>query len=76
VTVESVLSTMPLNVSFQRFLTQNNLMLWDNLVGTIMHVELNGHNDVFIWNLHQHGQYTVHSLYTTLINNKMTHMNK
>jgi hypothetical protein len=28
-----------------------------------MHVQLNGHNDVFIWNLHQHGQYKVHSLY-------------
>jgi hypothetical protein len=39
-------------------------------------VELNDHNDVFIWNLHQHGQYSVRSLYTALINNLMAHMNK
>jgi hypothetical protein len=54
-TVESVLSTVPLNVSFQRVLTQNNLELWNNLVVRIMDVELNDLNDVFIWNLHQHG---------------------
>jgi hypothetical protein len=37
-TVESVLSTVPMNVSFRRFLTQNNRMLWNHLVGRIMHV--------------------------------------
>jgi hypothetical protein len=31
-TVENVLSTMPLNVSFHRFLSQNNLRLWIELV--------------------------------------------
>jgi hypothetical protein len=25
--------------------------------------------DVFHWNLHQHGQFTVHSMYLVLINN-------
>jgi ABC-type proline/glycine betaine transport system permease subunit len=41
-----------------------------------MHVGLNDQNDVFLWNLHQHGQYTVHSLYLALINNGMENMNK
>jgi hypothetical protein len=69
--VESVLSMVPLNVSFCRFLNDNNHILWNDLVGRIMHVRLNDQNDVFSWNLHQHGQYPVHSLYLALINNGM-----
>jgi hypothetical protein len=68
-TVESVLSAVPLNVSFRRFLNDNNRVLWNDLVVRIMHVRLNDKNDVFSWNLHQHGQYTIHSLYLALINN-------
>jgi hypothetical protein len=74
--VESVLGTMPLNVSFRRFLYHNNRVLWNELVVRIMHVHLNDQNDVFSWNLHQHGQYIVRSLYLALINNGMTNMNK
>jgi hypothetical protein len=69
--LESVLSMVPLNVSFQRFLNDNNRVLWNDLVRRIMHVRLNDQNDVFSWNLHQHGQYTVHSFYSALINNGM-----
>jgi hypothetical protein len=53
--VESVLSTVPLNVSFHRFLIHNNIELWNDLVRRIMHVRLNAQADVFIWNLHQNG---------------------
>jgi hypothetical protein len=70
-TVESVLSTVPLNVSFCRFLNDNNCVLWNDLVGGIMHIWLNYQNDVFSWNLHQHSQYMVHSLYLALIDNGM-----
>jgi hypothetical protein len=52
---ESVLSTVPLNVSFCRILNDNNSVLWNDLVGRIMHVRLNDQNNVFSWNLHQHG---------------------
>jgi hypothetical protein len=58
VTVEDVLSMVSLNVSFCMFLNQNNRRLWNELVGRIMHVRLNDQTDVFIWNLHQNGQYT------------------
>jgi hypothetical protein len=51
-------------------------MLWNDLVGRIMHVQLNDQDGVFIWNLHQHGQYTIHSLYLALISNRTTQMNK
>jgi hypothetical protein len=76
VTVEEVLSTVPLNVSFRRFLNQNNHMLWNELVGRIMHVRLNDQADVFIWNLHQNGQYIVASLYLALISNGVVNINK
>jgi hypothetical protein len=33
VAVESVLSIVPLNVSFHRFLLPNNLWMWNDLVG-------------------------------------------
>jgi hypothetical protein len=65
-TVESVLSTVSLNVSFRRFLNDNNLVLRNDLIGRIMHIRLNDQNDVFFWNLHQH-----HSLYLALIYNGM-----
>jgi hypothetical protein len=41
-----------------------------------MYVRLNTQADVFIWNLHQNVQYTVKSLYMTLISNAVAHMNK
>jgi hypothetical protein len=68
-TVEKVLSGLPLNVSFHRQLTGNNIFLWYNLVHKIMHVHLNNNRDVFIWNLHQHGKFSVYSMYLALINN-------
>jgi hypothetical protein len=74
--VESVFSTVPLNVSFRRFLTQSNRLLWNNLLERIMHVRLNDQKDVFNWILHQHDQYIVHSLYLVLITNRTTHINK
>jgi hypothetical protein len=76
VTVENVLSSVPLNVSFRRFLNQNNLLLWNQLIGKIMHVRLNDQADVFVWNLHQNGQYTVKFLYTVFISNGVGHINR
>jgi hypothetical protein len=75
-TVEDLFSTVPLNVYFRMFLNQNNRRLWNELVGRIMHVRLNDQVDVFIWNLHQNGQYTVKSLYLALISNYVINMNK
>jgi hypothetical protein len=67
---------VPLNVSFQRLLHQNNLVLWNDLVGRIMHVRLNERANVFMWNLHQDGKFTVCSLYLALINNGVAHVNR
>jgi hypothetical protein len=41
-----------------------------------MGVRLNNNEDVFRWKLHQHGQYSIHSLYLALINNGRVERNK
>jgi hypothetical protein len=45
-------------------------VLWHNLVNRIMEVHLNNNADLFHWNLHQHGNFSVHSMYLALINNR------
>jgi hypothetical protein len=45
--VAQVLSTIPLNIAFRRFLTGNNLVLWNGLVLRVMNVQLNDNADVF-----------------------------
>jgi hypothetical protein len=68
-TEANVLSGVPLNVTFRRQLTGNNIVLWHNLINRIMEVRLNNNADLFYWNLHQHGKFSVHSMYLALINN-------
>jgi hypothetical protein len=41
-----------------------------------MHIRLNDQVDVLVWNLHQHSQYTVNSLYLAQISNGVANMNK
>jgi hypothetical protein len=47
----------------------NNLIIWYTLVQMIMHVRLNTNKDVFHWNLHQHENFSIHSMYLALITN-------
>jgi hypothetical protein len=75
-TVASVLSTIPLNFSFRRYLSGNNLVLWNNLVQRIVFIQLIDDEDALKWNLHQSGQFSVHSMYLALINNGFVDTNK
>ena len=68
-TVATVLDRAPLNVSFRRALVGQNLVLWYNLVARLIHIRLCTDKDVFNWNLTSSGQFTVQSMYRTLINN-------
>jgi hypothetical protein len=52
------------------------LVLWNNLVTRIALVQLVDSEEVFRWNLHQNGQYSVHSLYLAQINNGVVDMNR
>jgi hypothetical protein len=69
-TVATVFGRVPLNVSFRRALVGPNLILWHNLVARLIHIRLNtAEKDIFKWNLNSSGQFTVQSMYRTLINN-------
>jgi hypothetical protein len=46
-------------------------VLWHNHVNRIMDVRLNNNADLVCWNLHQHGKFSIHSMYLALINNGM-----
>jgi hypothetical protein len=68
-TVAIVLGNVPLNVSFHRALVGQNLTLWYNLVAHILHVQLSIDRDTFQWGLTKSGQFSVQSMYRSLINN-------
>jgi hypothetical protein len=63
--VASVLSTVPLNISFRRSLLGNTLQSWHKLVATIANVRLNDREDIFRWGLNQNGMFTVRIMYNT-----------
>jgi hypothetical protein len=67
VTVASVLSTVPLNVSFRRALVGNNLNLWLQLVERVMLLEINEQKDNFRWKLNKNGDFSVKSYYKELM---------
>jgi hypothetical protein len=74
--VAYVLSSVPLNVSFRRSLQDNNLRNWNELVMSIMHIQLNDNKDTFKWNLKGNRIFTVHSMYLVVINNGVVERNK
>ncbi|WVZ83505.1 hypothetical protein U9M48_030647, partial [Paspalum notatum var. saurae] len=67
VTVASVLKSIPLNVSFRKSLTRDNLMAWYKLVSKVANVNLSEENDTFKWRLHKNGIFSVQSMYNNLI---------
>ena len=67
--VATVLSSIPLNVSFRRALVGNNLRSWNHIVSSLHDVKLQAGRDVFVWTLHSSGQFSVRSFYAALISN-------
>jgi hypothetical protein len=51
VSVAKVLSTSPINVSFRRALVGVNRDKWLELVGVVLHVQLDDQDDKFLWGL-------------------------
>jgi hypothetical protein len=74
-TIAKVLIAAPLSISFRRYLSGNNLILWNNLIGRIALVQLVDTEDVFQWDLYQSGQFSIHSMYLALINNGLVPTN-
>ena len=68
-TVAQVCNSSPLNISFRRNLTGNNLRNWNRIVSSLLEFNLHDGWDKPIWSLHSTGQYSVRSLYAALVNN-------
>jgi hypothetical protein len=69
-TVAEVFNTTPLiNVSFMRPLIGNKLLEWNNLIATIVNINLQAGKDTITWTLSKSGTFTVKSMYKYLINN-------
>jgi hypothetical protein len=54
-------------VAFRRSLVGNNLQAWHHLVAKLASVQLIDQRDQFIWSLKQNGQFTIRSMYNSLI---------
>jgi hypothetical protein len=68
VTVASVLTHVPLNVSFRRRLIGNKWTAWLHLCRRLMMVHLVDEQDKFIWNLNVSGLFSVKSMYEDIMN--------
>jgi hypothetical protein len=76
VTVTNVLNHMPPNISFTRALVGDKLAAWYNLAAKVSHIQLIIKKDVFTWNLHKHGQFSVRSMCQFLMNQGSLFSNK
>jgi hypothetical protein len=65
--VAQVLSTIPLNVSFRRSLTNNHLFAWHHLVSKVASTNLSNDKDVFVWNLQKNGIFSARSMYASIL---------
>ena len=67
VSVASVLSSTPLNVSFRRGLAGDRLNEWLKLISLVLLVSLNNDKDSFIWQIKKNGVFSTQSLYRKLM---------
>ena len=66
-TIAKVLESFPPNVTFRRDLIGPRLQSWNILLQRLTTVQLSHGSDVFCWNLHGNGQFSVDSMYRALI---------
>ena len=76
VTVHAVLNGDPLNASFRRHLTGNNLRDWMDLRHHVANIQLGDNKDIGIWQLHKSGQFSVRSMYSALLDVRVLPLNK
>ena len=66
ISVASVFSSTPLNISFRRALVGENLLKWNELVMRIAFVQLDDRRDSIKWSLSKLGSFTIQSMYKHL----------
>jgi hypothetical protein len=67
VSVASVLSSTPLNISFRRGLVGKRLSEWFRLVSIVLTINLNNNKDGFIWKIKKYGVFSTQSLYREIM---------
>ena len=67
VSVASVLSLTPLNISFRRGIVGERLKEWLKLVSLVLPVNLNNDKDIFIWQIRKNGVFTTQWLYREIM---------
>jgi hypothetical protein len=72
VSVASVLSSIPLNISFRRGLGGARLKEWLILVSSVLPVSLNNDKDKFIWQLGKNGVFSTQALYREMMKSEKT----
>ncbi|WVZ53298.1 hypothetical protein U9M48_004264 [Paspalum notatum var. saurae] len=75
-TVAVVLGTSLPNISWRRDLIGNKLAAWNNLLPRLANVVLCEYDDIFHWNLHRNGKFSVKSHYLALIHTDVPNINK
>jgi len=61
------MESFPPNMMFRRDLVGPRLAVWNVLLGRLALVQLTQGSDVFRWNLHENGKFSVESMYKALI---------
>jgi hypothetical protein len=62
-----VLDSNPPNVTFRRTFFGPRQVSWDALLLRLANIQLTTGKDIFRWNLHENGKFSVASLYNALI---------
>jgi hypothetical protein len=66
-TIATVMASSPPNVTFRRDLISPRLASWNTLLHRLDSVQLSLGTDVFRWNLHANGAFSVDSLYKAIL---------
>jgi len=74
ISVAKVLSRRPLNMFFRSAIVGNNLNLWLELVGRVLHVQFNDRSDNFVWLLNKES-FSVDSMHNDMMKETMLNEN-
>jgi hypothetical protein len=66
-TLAHVLGSRPPNVTFRRTLFGPRLVNWEALIQRMTNIQLTTEKDIFRWNLHENGKFSVAYIYNALI---------
>ncbi|WVZ69697.1 hypothetical protein U9M48_018444 [Paspalum notatum var. saurae] len=76
ISVATVFSVIPINVSYRRALVGHNLIKWNELVAKIAFVQLDNQHDSVNWILSKQGTFSVQTIYRYLVNQIAVPLNK